>query len=76
MVTEIELTGKQLATINTRPNVIRHSGAQLMGKKIVGSEPHLKTLRKALTDWMAESGEVTIEIDLQPIVDQIDAALK
>ena len=46
MVTKIDLTGKQLATINSKPNVVRHSG------------------------------EVTIEMDLQPIVDQIDAALK
>ena len=76
MIAKISLTGKQLATINTRPNVVRHAGAQLMGKQIIGSETHLKALRKALTDWMADSGEVTLEMDLQPIVDQIDAALE
>ncbi len=76
MIARIQLTGKQLATINARPNVYRHAGAQLMGKEIVGNETHLKALRKGLKDWIAESGEVTLEMDLQPIIDQIDAAVK
>ena len=76
MIAKIQLTGKQLATINSRPNVYRHAGAQLMGKEIVGSETHLKALRKGLKDWIAESGEVTLEMDLQPLIDQIDAAVK
>ena len=76
MITRLTLTGKQLATINARPNVYRHAGAQLMGKEIVGNETHLKALRQNLTSWIAESGEVTLEMDLQPIIDQIDAALK
>ena len=76
MIAKIKLTGKQLATINARPNVYRHAGAQLMGKEIVGSEEHLKALRKNLKEWMAERGEVTLEMDLQPIIDQIEDALK
>ncbi|HKJ86487.1 MAG TPA: hypothetical protein VKA06_10450 [Spirochaetia bacterium] len=76
MIARIDLTGKQLATINSRPNVYRHAGAQLMGKQIIGSESHLKALRKELKGWIEESGEVTLEMDLQPIIDQIDEALK
>ncbi len=76
MIAKIKLTGKQLATINTRPNIYRHAGAQLMGKEIIGSEAHLKALRKGLQDWITESGEVTLEMDLQPIIDQIDEALE
>lgn len=76
MIAKVKLTGKQLATINSRPNVYRHAGAQLIGKEIVGSEKHLATLRKNLKDWIAERGEVTLEMDLQPIIDQIDDALK
>lgn len=33
-------------------------------------------LKKALQDWMNEAGDVTLEMDLQPIVDQIDAAME
>lgn len=76
MIAKINLTGKQLARINTRPDVYRKAGAQLMGKEIVGSEVHLKALRKGLQDWIAQSGEVTLEMDLQPLIDQIDAAVK
>ena len=76
MIARIKLTGKQLARINTRPEVYRRAGAQLMQKEIVGSEAHLKALKKALQDWMAESGEVMLEMDLQPIIDQIDEAVK
>ena len=46
-----------------------------MGKEIAGSEAHLSALRKGLPDWIAESGEVTLEMDRQPIIDQIDAAV-
>ena len=76
MIARISLTGKQLARINTRPSAYRDAGAQLMGKEIVGSESHLTALKKALQDWMKESGDVTLEMDLQPIVEQIDAAVK
>lgn len=76
MIAKIELTGKQLATINANPNAYRHAGAQLQGKQIIGNEHHLTALRKNLTDWIARSNEVTLEMDLQPILDQIDAALK
>lgn len=76
MVSKIQLTGKQLARINSNPNVYRKAGAQLMGKEILGSESHLKSLRSNLKDWIKESGEVTLEMDLQPIIDQIDEAVK
>jgi hypothetical protein len=76
MVTRVQLTGKQLARINSKPNVYRKAGAQLMGKEILGSEKHLQALRRNLQEWIAESGEVTLEMDLQPIIDQIDAAVK
>ena len=75
MIARIALTGKQLGTINLRPDIYRTAGAQLMGKEIVGSEAHLAAVRKGLLDWMAKSGEVTLEMDLQPIIDQIDAAV-
>ncbi|MFP4377979.1 MAG: hypothetical protein ACLFP4_13130 [Spirochaetales bacterium] len=76
MVAKIQLTGKQLARINANPNVYRKAGAQLMGKEILGSEQHLTALKKNLKDWIADSGEVTLEMDLQPIIDQIDQAVK
>jgi hypothetical protein len=76
MIAKIDLTGKQVARINANPNAYRHAGAQLMGKQIVGNESHLKALRKNLKDWIASSNDVTLEMDLQPIIDQIDDALK
>ena len=75
MIARISLTGKQLGTINLRPDIYRKAGAQLMGKEIVGSETHLRAVKNGLQDWIAKSGEVTLEIDLQPIIDQIDAAI-
>ena len=76
MIARITLTGKQLARINSKPNVYRKAGAQLIGKEIVGNETHLRALKKGLQDWMAESGEVTLEMDLHPLVEQIDAKVK
>ena len=75
MIARISLTGKQLGTINLRPDIYRRAGAQLMGKEIVGSETHLRAMKKGLQEWLAKSGEVTLEIDLQPIIEQIDAAI-
>ena len=75
MISKITLSGKQLARINTRPNVYRSAGAQLSGKEIIGSEAHLVAMKKALQGWIAEAGDVTVEMDLQPIIEQIDSAL-
>jgi len=75
MIARIALTGKQLGTINLRPDIYRKAGAQLMGKEIVGSEAHLTAMRKGLQDWMSKSGEITLEMDIQPIIEQIDAAV-
>jgi hypothetical protein len=75
MIARISLTGKQLGTINLRPDIYRKAGAQLMGKEIVGSESHLRAMKKGLQEWLTKSGEVTLEIDLQPIIEQIDAAI-
>jgi hypothetical protein len=71
----IALTGKQLGTINLRPDIYRKAGAQLMGKEIVGSEKHLRAVRKGLLEWIDKSGEVTLEMDLQPIIQQINAVV-
>ena len=76
MISRITLSGKQLARINTRPNVYRKAGAQLSGKEIIGSEAHLGALKKALQEWITEAGDVTLDMDLQPIIEQIDAAVK
>ncbi|MFP4114670.1 MAG: hypothetical protein ACOC2Y_08050 [Spirochaetota bacterium] len=76
MIHRIQLTGKQLGTINLRPDIYRKAGAQLMGKELVGSEQHLKGLKKGLEEWLEKKGEVTLEMDLGPILDQIDAVLK
>jgi hypothetical protein len=75
MISRISLTGKQLGTINLRPDIYRKAGAQLIGKEIVGSEHHLRAVKKGLQDWMASSGKVTLEMDLQPIIEQIDQAV-
>lgn len=76
MVSRIPLTGTQLATINVRPDIYRKAGAQLMGKELLGGEAQLKAVRQALEEWMQSSGEITLEMELRPIVERIDEALK
>jgi hypothetical protein len=76
MVAKIPLTGKQLSTMNLRPDICRTAGAQIMGKELVGGEAQLKSVKASLQQWMKDSGEITLQMDLQPIVDQIDEALK
>lgn len=76
MIARIPLTGKQLATLNLRPDICKKAGAQLMGKELVGGEAQLSVVRKELQRWLESSGQVTLEMDLRPVLDQIDAILK
>ncbi len=76
MISKIYLTGKQLATLQTRPKTYKQAGAQITGKVLLGNEAHLKAVRKALQEWIQQSGQVEVEMELQPIIDQIDEALK
>jgi hypothetical protein len=75
MIARIPLTGKQLATFNLRPDICKVSGAQIMGKELIGGEPQLAAVKKSLEEWLKTSGEVTLEMDLRPIIEQIDAAM-
>jgi len=71
MIQRIEITGKQLATIRLRPDIYKKAGAQLDGKAIVGGAPQLKKEKEGLEKWLEESGKVTLEQDIRPIIDDI-----
>jgi hypothetical protein len=75
MIKKITITGKQLATIRLRPDIYKKAGAQLDGKAIVGGPDQLKGVRDGLEAWLKDSGKVTLEMDLRPIIDDINAAL-
>ena len=75
MFAKIPLTGKQLSTINLRPDIYRKAGAQLQGKELIGGEQQLKAVKSSLEQWIASSGEVTLEMELRPIIGEIDKAL-
>ena len=75
MIQKIALTGKQLATIRLRPEIYKKAGAQLDGKAIVGGPEQLKGVKSGLEAWLKESGKVTLEMDLRPIIDDIDSRL-
>jgi len=75
MIKKIAITGKQLATIRLRPDIYKKAGAQLDGKAIVGGAAQLAGVRDGLEAWLADSGKVTLEMDLRPIIDDINAAL-
>jgi len=71
MIQRIEITGKQLATIRLRPDIYKKAGAQLDGKAIVGGVPQLKKVKEGLEKWLEDSGKVTLEQDIRPIIDDI-----
>lgn len=75
MISKITLTGKQLATIRLRPEIYKKAGAQLDGKAIVGGLTQLKGVKDGLEAWLRESGKVTLEIDIRPVIDDIDKVL-
>ena len=75
MISKIPLTGKQLATIRLRPDIYKKAGAQLDGKNIVGGAPQLIKVKEGLEAWLTESGKVTLEMDIRPVIDEIDKAL-
>ena len=75
MISKITLTGKQLATIRLRPEIYKKAGAQLDGKAIVGGMAQLKGVKDGLEAWLRDSGKVTLEIDIRPVIDDIDKVL-
>lgn len=75
MISKITITGKQLATIRLRPEIYKKAGAQLDGKAIVGGSTQLKGVKEGLEAWIKESGKVSLEMDLRPIIDDIDTVL-
>ncbi len=75
MISKIILTGKQLATIRLRPEIYKKAGAQLDGKAIVGGLTQLKGVKDGLEAWLRDSGKVTLEIDIRPVIDDIDKVL-
>ena len=75
MISKIVLSGKQLSTIRLRPQIYKNAGAQLDGKAIVGGPDQLKGVKAGLEAWLKESGKVSLEMDLRPVIDDIDKAL-
>jgi hypothetical protein len=75
MISKIILSGKQLATIRLRPEIYKKAGAQLDGKAIVGGLTQLKGVKDGLEAWLKGSGKVTLEIDIRPVIDDIDKVL-
>jgi len=75
MISTITITGKQLATIRLRPDIYKKAGAQLNGKSIVGGLIQLKGVKEGLEAWLRESGKVTLEMDIRPIIDDIEKVL-
>jgi hypothetical protein len=73
MVLKIPLSGKQLATLNLRPQICRKAGAQIVGKELIGGERQLLEVKKDLEDWLVESADITLEMNLQPIIEEIGA---
>lgn len=71
MVLKIPLSGKQLATLNLRPQIFRKSGAQIVGRELIGGERQLTEVEKDLEHWLAESPDITLEMNLQPIIEEI-----
>ncbi len=75
MIEKIALTGKQLATIRLRPDIYKKAGAQLDGKAIVGGPQQLKGVKEGLEAWLKESGKVSLEMDLRPVLDDIESKI-
>ena len=74
-IAKIEITGKQLSTINLRPEIYRKAGAKLDGKSLVGGPVQLKAVKESLEAWIKESGQVSLEMDLDPIIQDIKKEL-
>lgn len=75
MISRIEITGKQLATIRLRPDIYKKAGAKLDGKAIVGGKNQLQAVQNGLESWLEESGKVNLEIDIRPIIEDIKKTL-
>lgn len=75
MISRITLTGKQLATIRLRPEIYKKAGAQVDGKVLVGGMTQLKGVKDGLEAWIRDSGKVTLEMDIQPVIDEIEKVL-
>jgi len=75
MISTINITGKQLATVRLRPDIYKKAGALLKGKSIVGGLTQLKGVKDGLEAWLRESGKVTLEMDIRPIIDDIDKVI-
>lgn len=75
MISRITLSGKQLATIRLRPEIYKKAGAQVDGKVLVGGMTQLKGVKDGLEAWIRESGKVTLEMDIQPVIDEIEKVL-
>lgn len=75
MISRITLSGKQLATIRLRPEIYKKAGAQVDGKILVGGMTQLKGVKDGLEAWIRESGKVTLEMDIQPVIDEIEKVL-
>jgi len=73
MVLRIPLSGKQLATLNLRPQICRKAGAQIVGKEMIGGERQLIEVKKGLEEWLVESPDIALEMNLRPIIEEIDA---
>jgi len=73
MVLIIPLSGKQLATLNLRPQICRKAGAQIVGKELIGGERQLIEVKKGLDEWLVESPDISLEMNLRPIIEEIDA---
>ena len=73
MVLKIPLTGKQLSTLNLRPQICRKSGAQIVGRELIGGERQLSEVRRDLEQWLAESPDIALEMSLKPIIDEIES---
>lgn len=73
MVLKIPLSGKQLATLNLRPQICRKAGAQIVGKELIGGERQLSQVKKDLEAWIDESPDITLEMNIKPIIDEIGA---
>jgi len=73
MVLKIPLSGKQLATLNLRPQICRKAGAQIVGKELIGGERQLIEVKKGLDEWLVESPDISLEMNLRPIIEEIDA---
>ena len=72
IILKIPLSGKQLTTVTLRPQIFRKAGAQIVGKELIGGERQLLEVKKGLEEWIAESPDVSLELNLNPIIEEIE----